>query len=109
MGRLRKTVEELQVAIKLKDTEIVKLTNTIAKLKNTPLGTQERKRELCTMHELAPQSGAQKKRIMATRYVVEDSRIAKSTISTVISYLNFIVFCLFCRNFLLDACGSKED
>ena len=45
---------------------------------------------------------------MATRYVVEDSRIAKSTISTVISYINFIVFCLFCRN-LLDACGSKED
>ena len=46
VGRLRKTVEELQVTIKLKDTKIVKLTNTIAKLKNTPLGTRERKREL---------------------------------------------------------------
>ena len=76
VGHLRKTVEELQETIKVKDTEILKLTNTITKLKNTPLGTRERKRELYTMQELAPQSGARKRRIIATKYVVEDSRIA---------------------------------
>ena len=61
------------------------------------------------MQELSPQSGAHKQRIIATKYVIEDSRIAWSTISSVISLLNFIVF-YFCKKFLLDACGSsKED
>ena len=73
VGHLRKTVEELEETIKVKDTKILKLTNKNTK---TPLGTRERKRGLYTIQELASQSGARKRRIIVTKYVIEDSRIA---------------------------------
>ena len=62
-----KEEEVLKNAIKEKDEQVSKLENTIALLKETPLGARERKRAFSSIETLAPKGGARKRRVMATR------------------------------------------
>ena len=62
-------VQELKESISTKDMEISKLQDSIASMKRTPLGSRERKRILSSIETLAPNGGARKRRVMATKYV----------------------------------------
>ena len=62
-------VQELKESISTKDMEISKLQDSIGSMKRTPLGSRERKRILSSIETLAPNGGAYKRRVMATKYV----------------------------------------
>ena len=61
-------VQELKELISKKDMEISKLEDNITNMKRTPLGSRER-RVLSSIETLAPNVGARKRRVMATKYV----------------------------------------
>lgn len=68
---LEKEAQTLQQHVEDKDGEFEKLQDTISRLKETPLGARERKRRFSAIETLAPKGGARKRRVSATRYILE--------------------------------------
>ena len=53
---------------KEKTNTIVQLQNTIQRMKETPLGARECKQIFSSIETLAPDGGARKRRVLATRW-----------------------------------------
>ena len=102
-------VGELKEVLLKKDAEVSKLRDNITNLKATPFGSRERKRGLSSIETLAPRSGALKRRVTATRYVLHYVLIGVNSrslcVEICLSICNFLCF----KNFLLDACGSTSN
>lgn len=102
-------VGELKEVLLKKDTKILNLRDNIKNLKATPFGSRERKRGLSSIETLAPRSGAPKRRVTTTRYVLHYVLICVNSRSLFVEICLSICKFLCLENFLLDACGITSN